>query len=81
MDPITTAIVAAILSELTKSAVKNSYDALKTALKKKFGSDSDLMDAVNKLEKKPDSEGRKATLQEEVETVKAVVKRRFVAIS
>ncbi len=69
MDPITTAIVAA-LADLSKDAIKDGYNALKAALKKKFGSESDLVDAVDKLEKKPDSEGRKATLQEEVEIAK-----------
>ena len=69
MDVITTAIIAA-LAALSKEAIKDSYNALKSALKKKFGSDSDLVDAVEKLEKKPDSEGRKAMLQEEVETAK-----------
>lgn len=69
MDPITTAIVAA-LAALSKDAIKDSYNALKAALKKKFGTESDLVDAVDKLEKKPDSEGRKATLQEEVEIAK-----------
>lgn len=70
MDPITTAIVAA-LAGLSKDAIKDSYEVLKSALKQKFGSQSDLVDAVDKLEKKPDSEGRKATLLEEVETAKA----------
>ena len=69
MDPITTAIVAA-LANLSKDAIKDSYNALKSALKKKFGSESDLVDAVDKLEKKPDSEARKATVQEEVEIAK-----------
>ena len=66
MDVITTAIVAA-LANLSKDVIKETYNGLKSALKKKFGSESDLLDAVDKLEKKPDSEGRKATLQEEVE--------------
>ena len=69
MDPITTALVAA-LANLSKDAIKDSYNALKSALKKKFGSESDLVDAVEKLEKKPDSEGRKAMLQEEIEAAK-----------
>ncbi len=63
MDPITTAIVAA-LAALSKDAIKDSYNALKSALKKKFGSESDLVDAVDKLEKKPDSEGRKSMVQD-----------------
>ena len=69
MDVITTAIIAA-LANLSKDAIKDSYDALKSALKKKFGSDSDVVDAVEGLEKKPDSEGRKGTLQEEIEGAK-----------
>ena len=69
MDVITTAIIAA-LAGLSKDAIKDSYNALKSALKKKFGDKSDLVDAVEKLEKKPDSEGRKATLQEEIEIAK-----------
>lgn len=66
MDPITTAIAIA----LANNACKDGYVALKDALKKKFGDKSDLVDAVDKLEKKPDSEARKATLQEEVEISK-----------
>ena len=69
MDPITTAIVAA-LAALSKDAIKDSYNALKSVLKKKFGSESDLVDAVEKLEKRPDSKGRKAMVQEEVEMAK-----------
>jgi flagellar motor component MotA len=69
MDPITTAIVAAVAG-VSSSAIKDGYNALKEALKKKFGEKSDLVDAVDKLETKPDSEGRKATVQEEVSLAK-----------
>ncbi|BAY87948.1 hypothetical protein NIES267_74720 (plasmid) [Calothrix parasitica NIES-267] len=70
MDPITTAIVAAVVSEVSKAVISNSYEVLKAALKKKCGSESDLVSAVNQLEKKPDSDARKAMLQEEVEAAK-----------
>lgn len=70
MDPITTAIMAA-LANLTKDAIKDSYNALKCACKKKFGEKSDLVEAVDKLEKKPDSEARKGMLQEEIEVANA----------
>lgn len=53
-----------------KDVIKDGYEALKAALKKKFGSESDVVDAVEKLEKKPDSEARKATVQEEIENAK-----------
>lgn len=69
MDVITTAIIAA-LAALSKDAIKDSYNALKSALRKKFGSDSDIVDAVEGLEKKPDSKGRQTTLQEEIENAK-----------
>jgi hypothetical protein len=71
MDPITTAIVAALANSLSQNVCKDSYGALKDALKKKFGHQSDLVDAVDKLEKKPDSEARQDILQEEVEIAKA----------
>jgi hypothetical protein len=51
MDPITTAIVTAVGTGLAKDVIKDSYEALKAALKKKSGSESDLVDAVDKLEK------------------------------
>ncbi|MEH2244222.1 hypothetical protein [Nostoc sp.] len=69
MDPITTVIVAAV-NTLGKGVIEDGYNALKNAFKKKFGEKSDLINAVDGLEKKPDSEGRKATLQEEVEIAK-----------
>jgi hypothetical protein len=71
MDPVTTAITTAVLTDLGKDTIKGCYKALKDALVKKFGAASDLVDAVDKLEKKPDSEGRKATVQEEVSVAKA----------
>ena len=38
----------------------------------KFGVDSDLFEAVDKLEQKPDSQARQAVLQEEVKTAQAI---------
>ena len=70
MDPITTAIVTALATNLGKDAIKDGYEALKAAIKKKFGSESDLVDAVDKLEKSPEREDRKATLKTEVEIAK-----------
>ncbi|NJK67510.1 MAG: hypothetical protein HC941_14150 [Microcoleus sp. SU_5_3] len=70
MDPITTAFVTTLTIPVAKDIITDGYQALKAALKKKFGSESDLVDAIEKLEKKPDSEARKAAVQEEVETAK-----------
>lgn len=78
MDPITVAIVAALtagvtsgVAEVGKKVVVDAYEALKAALKQEFGPDSDLSDAVEKLEKKPASAARQQVVAEEVEATKA----------
>lgn len=69
MDPITTAIVAALASGLatgigkvSETIVPDAYNALKQLLKKKFGEKSELVEAVNKLEQEPDFNPNKETL-------------------
>ncbi len=75
MDPVTSAIIAALAaggtSKTGETGVADAYDTFKAVLKQKFGLDSDLIEAINLLEKKPDSAGRKEMLKEEVATVKA----------
>ncbi len=70
MDPITLAITSA-LGNLGVKVINDAYQALKAALQHKYGVDSDLVDAADKLEKKPDSESRKGMVQEEVAATKA----------
>ncbi len=70
MDPITLAITSA-LGNLGATVINDAYQALKVALQHKYGIDSDLVDAVEKLEKKPDSESRKGMVQEEITVAKA----------
>jgi hypothetical protein len=78
MDPITTAILAAItagvapgLTEVSKKAIVGAYDGLKALIRRKFGDESELAEAVDKLEQRPESAGRKETLKEEVEAANA----------
>ena len=78
MDPITTAIIAALsagtiggLTDTTKAAITDGYNKLKGMLTKKFGASSDIVQALNKLEAKPDSQDCKETLQKEIIAVKA----------
>jgi flagellar motor component MotA len=70
MEPVITTAIVAALTSLSKDVIKDSYDALKTLLKKKFGAESDLVDAIEKLEKSPDRDDRKATLKTEIEIAK-----------
>ena len=65
MDPITTAILAA-LTKLAEPAIKDAYEALTALIKKKFGAHHEVSQAVESLEKKPDSVGRRETLKEEI---------------
>jgi hypothetical protein len=67
MDPIITTAIVAALANLSKDVIKDSYDALKGALKKKFGNKEDLIDAIDKLEKTPERNDRQVTVQTEIE--------------
>jgi hypothetical protein len=73
MDPITTAIVAALtagvssgISDTAKTMITDAYHSLKNLLRKKFGEKSPLITSVEILEAKPDSVGRQKTLEEEI---------------
>jgi tetratricopeptide (TPR) repeat protein len=56
--------------EKTKLAAHGYHD-LKTALSRKFGAASDLLEAIEQLEKKPGSTGRQEVLKEEIAAVRA----------
>lgn len=78
MDPITTAIIAALaagaisgLTETGKAGITDAYQALKGLLTKKFGAKSQVVQAVDHLEAKPGSTSRQGGLQEEIVAVKA----------
>ncbi len=64
MEPITTAIIAA-LAKLSEKAVSDGYVALKALLKRKFGDESDIAVAAEKLEQSPESDAWKAVLEEQ----------------
>jgi hypothetical protein len=70
MDIIVSAITGA-LANLGVQAVGDAYEGVKAVLTRKFGADSDLADAVKKLEQKPDAQGRQITLKEEAEAAGA----------
>ncbi|WP_339137839.1 MAG: hypothetical protein WGN25_06790 [Candidatus Electrothrix sp. GW3-4] len=65
MDIITAAIAGA-LANLGAAAVQKGYGKLKAVMQRKFGADSDVVQATEKLEQKPEAQGRKLMLQEEL---------------
>jgi hypothetical protein len=74
MDPITTALVAAAAAgatEVGKKAIGDAYAGLKDLIRRKFGAKSEVAKAVEAVEAKPDSVGRKTTLEEELTAAKA----------
>jgi hypothetical protein len=78
MDPVTLAITAALsagaasgATDVAKKAIVDGYEALKALLKRKFGSNGHVADAIDKLQTKPDSPGHKAVLEEELTKAKA----------
>jgi hypothetical protein len=74
MDHITGAILAAVAGGAASGAAEGlaaeGYRSLTAAIRRKLGKDSDLAEAVEKLEQKPESEGRRTTLAEEVADAK-----------
>jgi hypothetical protein len=78
MDPITTAIVAALGAGVASGATKvgeqvvaDAYAKLKQLLEKKFGTRSKVIKAVRELEANPKSEGYKLVVKEVVASSKA----------
>jgi hypothetical protein len=64
MDPITGAIVAGLASGAAEGLAGQAYQTLTAAIRRKKGEDSNLAEAVDKLEQRPESPG----WQEEVAT-------------
>ncbi len=78
MDPITTAIVAALaagaasgVTEVGKKAIVDAYGGLKAVLKRKFGDDSKIVKAVTELEDEHDFKPNQDALAGRVEQSKA----------
>jgi ubiquinone biosynthesis protein UbiJ len=78
MDPITGAIVATLAAgvasgagEVGKKVVVDAYSALKAAIKKKYGTESKVAQAVTAVEEEPDFEPNQQALAGRVEQVDA----------
>ncbi len=72
MDPVTIVVMAlvagaaAAAKDVAAQTVKDGYAGLKALIVHKFGGKADVASAVDQVEKKPDSEGRKTMLAEEL---------------
>lgn len=74
MDPITTAILAALpamASDTVTSAVKDAYAGLKAVIRRKWGDTAPIAKAVTALEEDPSSKAQAGVLEEKVTAVKA----------
>jgi hypothetical protein len=68
---ITSALVAGAkdgLTEVTKKGLSDGYDKLKSLLLRHGGGRTDIVDALEKVEAKPESQARRAVLSEELES-------------
>lgn len=86
MDAITTAIVTVLsaeavagLTNTTKAAINDGYNKIKGLLTKKHGEGSAVVQTMKKLEARPESQGYKQVLQEEIALIKAEQDEEIVA--
>jgi hypothetical protein len=76
LDVVANALVAAlsagavaVATDTAKSAIADAYQGLKSLIKNKFGHDSDVAEAIDELEAKTGSDGKKQVLAEELNAV------------
>lgn len=88
MDPITGAILAALAAgviggatEVGKKVIVDAYEALKAAIKKKYGEGSKIAQAVADVEEEPDFKPSQDALAGRVEQAKAVEDEELVKLA
>jgi hypothetical protein len=65
MDPITTAIIAALAAGVTQGTVVEAYNSVKQLIKKK--ANQDIIEVIDDLEKDPNSNMGKKWLKKEIQ--------------
>jgi hypothetical protein len=85
MDPVTLIVSAVALGaaagakDVVPQAIKDAYAGFKALVVRKFGGAANVEDAVKQVEDKPQSDGRKAVLQEEIEAAKPAIDAELIA--
>ena len=88
MDPVTTAIIAALsagtvagITDTTKTAISDGYNKLKDLLTKKHGKDSNVVQAIKMLEAMPASTNCQGMVAEVIATAKAEQDDEIMAVA
>jgi hypothetical protein len=74
MDPVTTAILAALASgggKVTEKLIVDAYEGLKSMIRRKVAGDSKVVEAITNLESEPDFGPHKMALEERIKGAKA----------
>lgn len=86
MEPVTTTLLSAFVVGAAKGAAKvgeqavvDAYAALKHIIIKSYEKAADLLESITSLEKKPDSEARRARVAEELQASGAIDDAKLVA--
>jgi hypothetical protein len=82
MDPISAAIISGLVAGATRvsaDALSDAYSALKTMITRRFGGDSGLTNAIEAVERAPESQARQQVLREEVASAGADQDRNILA--
>lgn len=66
MNPIATSLISAVVYDLGKGTIAKAYNALRGALERKLGTESEVIKAIEGLEADPNSPGYKLVLQEKI---------------
>jgi hypothetical protein len=74
MDPVTTAIMGALVTgsgKVTEKLISEAYEGLKSVIRRKLGGNSKVAEAITNLELEPDFGPHKMTLEERIKETKA----------
>jgi len=81
IDPVTQAVMTVLLSEKTTKVIREAYNLLKEHITKEYGEESDVSQAVQDLEREPQSPEARQILQEKITATEADQNPRIVQLA